>query len=80
MGDFNINILNCDSDKDATDFIDTVYAFSFYPTINTPKRITAPLKTLIDNIFYNFTKKPRKISREHFNFYILPLNSIFVNQ
>ena len=66
MGDFNINILNCDSDKDATDFIDTVYAFSFYPTINTPKRITAPLKTLIDNIFYNFTKKTQKNQQETF--------------
>ena len=43
MGDFNINILHCDSDKDTTNFIDTMYAIS---------------KTVIDNIFYNnFTKK-----------------------
>ena len=34
-----------------------MYASSFYPTINTPTRITATSKTLIDNIFYNpFTK------------------------
>ena len=33
-------------------------ASSFYPTINTPTRITATSKTLIDNIFYNgFSKK-----------------------
>ena len=58
MGDLYINILNCDSDKDTTDFIDTMYASSLYPTINTPTRITATSKTLIDNIFYNdFTKK-----------------------
>ena len=58
MGDFNINILNCDSDKDKADFIDTIYASSLYPTINTPTRIIATSKTLIDNIFYNdFTKK-----------------------
>ena len=58
MGDFNINILNCDSDKDTTDFIDTMYASSLYPTINTPTRIAETSKTLIDNIFYNdFTKK-----------------------
>ena len=58
MVDFNINILNCDSDKDTTDFIDTMYAFLLYPTINTPTTITATSKTLIDNIFYNdFTKK-----------------------
>ena len=58
MGDFNINILNCDSDKNTADFVDTIYASSLYPTINTPTQITATSKTLIDNIFYNdFTKK-----------------------
>ena len=56
--DFNTNLLTYDSDKDTTDFVDTMYASSFYPTINTPTRITATSKTLIDNIFYNdFTKK-----------------------
>ena len=58
--DFNINILNCDSDKDTTDFVDTIYASLLYTTINTPTQITATSKTLIDNIFYNdFTKKVR---------------------
>ena len=58
MGDFNINLLNYDSDKDTTYFVDTMYASSFYPTINTPTRVTATSKTLIDNIFYNdFTEK-----------------------
>ena len=58
MGDFNINILNCDSDKNTADFVDTIYASSLYPTINTPTQITATSKTLIDNIFYNdFTRK-----------------------
>ena len=47
MGDFNINILNCDSDKDTADFVDTIYASSLYLTINTPTRITATSKTLI---------------------------------
>ena len=28
MADFNINILNCDSDKHTTDFTDTMYASS----------------------------------------------------
>ena len=36
MVDFNVNILNCDSDKDTTDVIYTVCASSLYPTINTP--------------------------------------------
>ena len=61
MGDFNINILNYDSDKDAADvFVDTISASLLYPTINTPTWITVALKTIIDNynIFYNdFTKK-----------------------
>ena len=35
MGDFNINILNCDPVKDTADFVDTIYASSLYPTINT---------------------------------------------
>ena len=58
MGYFNINILNCDSDKDTADFVDIIYASSLHPTINTPTRITATWKNLIDNIFYNdFTRK-----------------------
>ena len=36
MVDFNINIFNCDSDEDTTDFIGTMYASSLYPTIKTP--------------------------------------------
>ena len=58
MGDFNINILNCDSEKDTTGFVDTMYASSFYLAIKTPPRITATSKTLIDNVYYDdFTKK-----------------------
>ena len=53
MSDFKINILNCDSDKDTADFVDTIYASLLYPTIYTPIWITATSKTLIDNIFYN---------------------------
>ena len=30
IGDFNINILNCDSDKDTTDFVDTIYVSLHY--------------------------------------------------
>ena len=60
MGVFNINILNCDSDKDIADFVDTTYASSLHPFINTPSQITVHSKNLIDNIFYNkITKKLR---------------------
>ena len=51
IGDFNINTLNCDSDKDTADFADTIYALSLYPTINNPTWITATSKNLIDIYF-----------------------------
>ena len=54
MGDLNINILNCDLNKDTADFVDVIYASLLYPTINTP---TGIITGIIDNIFYNdFTK------------------------
>ena len=57
MGDYNINILNCNSNNETSGFIDTTYASYFDPTINTSNWITATSKTLINNIFYNtFTK------------------------
>ena len=57
MGDFNINVLNCDSDKDTADSVDTIYASSLYPTINSLTQITATSKTLIGNIFHNHVTK-----------------------
>ena len=57
MGDYNINILNCNSNNETSGFIDTTYASYFDPTINTSNWITATSKTLIKSIFYNtFTK------------------------
>ena len=48
MVDFNINILNYDSDKDTSDFLDTMYASSSYPTINTPtQELHQPQKLLL---------------------------------
>ena len=57
MGDFDVNILNCENGKDTSEFIDLMYASSFYPTINTPTRMTNTFKTLADNIFYNCLTK-----------------------
>ena len=57
MGDFDVNILNCENGKDTSEFIDLIYASSFYPTINTPTRMTSTFKTLTDNIFYNCLTK-----------------------
>ena len=35
MGDFNVNTLNFDSDKDTAYFGDTIYASLLHPTFNT---------------------------------------------
>ena len=51
MGDFDINTLNYDSDKDTTDFV---------PTINTTIRVIAASKTLIGNVFYDFINFSRE--------------------
>ena len=53
MEDFNINLLNCNTDKDTSDYIDTLCLHSFYHTIHFLTRITPTTTTLIDNIFYN---------------------------
>ena len=53
MGDFNVNLINCNGDKNISNFLDTMFFHSFLPFITTPTRITRNTKTLIDNIFYN---------------------------
>ena len=53
MGDFNVNLINCNDDKNTSNFLDTMLSHSFLPFITTPTRITRNTKTLIDNIFYN---------------------------
>ena len=56
MGDFNIN-LNCNIDKNTSDYVDNLYSHAFFPTINSPMRITTNSKTLINNIIYNDVTK-----------------------
>ena len=51
-GDFNINFLNCNTDKDTSHYIDTLHSHSFYSTTLFLTRINLP-QTLTDNIFYN---------------------------
>ena len=55
LGDFNVDLLNHDSDSAVSEFIDNLSSASLLPTINLPTRITSVSKTLIDNIFCNFT-------------------------
>ena len=62
MGDFNINLLNHALHVQTTDFIDTMFASSFFPLINRPTRITHTSSTLIDNIFTNCTYTQHALS------------------
>ena len=52
-GDFNINLLNSNNHLPTQRFIETMYSFSYLPTITKPTRVTDTNATLIDNIFCN---------------------------
>ena len=53
LGDYNINLLNCESDKSTSDFLELMLSFSFLPQIIKPTQITPRSQILIDNIFLN---------------------------
>ena len=53
MGDFNIDLLKCDTIQNNEDFLQTNFSLFYKPTIVRPTRITPHSKTLIDNIFTN---------------------------
>ena len=53
MGDFNLNLLNCENHKLTNEFLDIMYSNTFFPLITRPTRITSYTATLIDNIFTN---------------------------
>lgn len=55
MGDFNINLLNTDSNEKISNFLDTLRNHLILPQITLP-RITIQSKTLIDNIYMSPTK------------------------
>ena len=50
-GDFNIDLLQHDTNNTTDNFIDHLYSFGLHPLITRPTRITSHSKTLIDNIF-----------------------------
>ena len=53
MGDFNINLLNCDSHSQTNNFINLMVSHYLLPYILHPTRITDHSATIIDNIFSN---------------------------
>ena len=52
-GDFNINLLDIEKDKDVEQYFDSLTNYNFMPLITSPTSISKTSKTLIDNIFYN---------------------------
>ena len=52
-GDFNIDLVCYDTNRDVKTFVDVLYSHSVYPTITRPTRVTINSATLIDNIFTN---------------------------
>ena len=78
-GDFNLNLLNFDWDKNVNTFLCTMLEHSFHPCITEPTRITNTNKpSLVDNIFTNTFDNPvsgnilEQISYDHLpNFVIL---------
>ena len=51
MGDMNINLMMCDTDRVAMDFLNCNCRHAFFPLINRPTRL--PSATLIDHIYTN---------------------------
>ena len=51
MGDFNINLLNINTDNNVTEFFDIMASNSLIPFIIHPTRVTPFTNTIIDNIF-----------------------------
>ena len=52
-GDFNINLLEVGRNIHCSDFVETLFSHSMFPTINKPTRITSTSASIIDNIFIN---------------------------
>ncbi|XP_065683390.1 uncharacterized protein LOC136096149 [Hydra vulgaris] len=60
LGDFNIDLLKCDTDLYAKDFLDSLTSNYILPHIIHPTRICKTSKTLIDNIFSNIKSNKYK--------------------
>ena len=50
-GNYNINLLNNETHVETGQFLNNIYAWSYFPVIIRPTRFTETSATLIDNIF-----------------------------
>ena len=53
MGDFNIDLLKCETSKISQDFLLSLQSCYLIPTVDKPTRVYRAFATLIDNIFVN---------------------------
>ena len=53
MGDYNLNLLNASHHKGTSEFIESIFSYSYVPLINKPTRIKNNSATIIDNIISN---------------------------
>ena len=51
LGDFSIDLLKRDSNKNVSDFLDIIYSTNLLPNITSPTRLTSRSQILINNIF-----------------------------
>ena len=58
MGDFNIDLMKCNSQNASQEFVETLMSASFLPLISKPTRVANQSATLIDNIFCNILPLP----------------------
>ena len=78
MGDFNLNLLNFETDEQVSTFLNNMFKQNFKPCITEPTRITNANKpSLVDNIFINTFDDPvsgnilEHISYDHLPNFIL---------
>ena len=53
MGDFNIDLLKCETSQISQDFLLSLRSCYLIPTVDKPMRVHRTYATLIDNIFVN---------------------------
>jgi len=52
-GDYNLDVLKCNTHSPTGDFLNNMLSHSLFPTIRHPTRISDKSSTLLDNIFVN---------------------------
>ena len=52
-GDFSVDLLKADTNKDFAEYLDILSSYDFLPHIILPTRTTDISSTVIDNIFFN---------------------------